>query len=49
MATGFAEGYFGMQVNSDQERRILFSIWSTYETDDPSRIPEDEKVILVKK
>ncbi|MCH5600166.1 DUF5077 domain-containing protein [Niabella ginsengisoli] len=28
MANGFGEGYFGMQVNSDTERRILFSVWS---------------------
>lgn len=26
MANGFAEGYFGMQVNSENERRILFSV-----------------------
>lgn len=28
MANGFAEGYFGIQVNSKTERRILFSVWS---------------------
>jgi hypothetical protein len=27
MANGFAEGYFGMQVNSPSERRFLFSVW----------------------
>ena len=27
MATGFARGYFGMQVNSLTERRIIFSVW----------------------
>ncbi len=27
MATGFARGYFGMQVNSATERRIIFSVW----------------------
>jgi Domain of unknown function (DUF3472)/Domain of unknown function (DUF5077) len=27
MATGFARGYFGMQVNSPTERRIIFSVW----------------------
>src|SRR6478752_1263318 len=35
MANGFAEGYFGMQVNSKLERRILFSIWSPYDSNDP--------------
>lgn len=27
MANGFGEGYFGIQVNSASERRILFSVW----------------------
>lgn len=27
MACGFARGYFGMQVNSPTERRIIFSVW----------------------
>ena len=49
MANGFGEGYFGMQVNSTTERRILFSVWSPYKTDDPKQIPADKKIILVKK
>ncbi|MUP37302.1 DUF3472 domain-containing protein [Labilibaculum euxinus] len=49
MANGFGEGYFGMQVNSETERRILFSVWSSYVTDDPNNIPEDEKIKLLKK
>lgn len=49
MSNGFAEGYFGMQVNSASERRVLFSVWSPYETDDPNNIPEEQKVKLVKK
>ncbi len=44
MANGFGEGYFGMQVNSTRERRILFSVWSPFETDRPNEIPEDQKV-----
>lgn len=27
MANGFSGGYFGIQVNSSTERRILFSVW----------------------
>ncbi len=27
MSNGFGEGYFGIQVNSATERRILFSVW----------------------
>ncbi|TWI81338.1 uncharacterized protein DUF5077 [Lacibacter cauensis] len=49
MANGFAEGYFGMQVNSATERRILFSVWSPFATDDPKQIPADKKILLVKK
>ncbi|WP_114819687.1 DUF3472 domain-containing protein [Chryseobacterium sp. KLBC 52] len=46
MADGFGEGYFGMQVNTAQERHILFSVWSPFETDNPDTIPEDKKIKL---
>ena len=49
MANGFAEGYFGIQVNSETERRILFSVWSPFNTDDPKSIPEDQKIKMLKK
>ena len=49
MANGFAEGYFGFQVNSSSERRILFSVWSPYTTDNPSSIPDEYKIVLNKK
>ncbi len=49
MANGFGEGYFGIQVNSSTERRILFSIWSPFQTDDPSEIPDEDKIKLLKK
>jgi len=49
MACGFSEGYFGIQVNSSLERRVLFSVWSDYKTDDPGQVPEDYKVRLIKK
>jgi hypothetical protein len=49
MANGFKEGYFGMQVNSENERRVLFSIWSPFNTDDPTKIPNDQKILLLKK
>lgn len=49
MANGFAEGYFGIQVNSGSERRVLFSVWSPFSTDDPRQIPEDQRVALVSK
>ncbi|KAL4438089.1 hypothetical protein ABPG74_016868 [Tetrahymena malaccensis] len=49
MAIGFDYGYFGMQVNSESERRILFSVWSPQQTDDPSQISKDNSVVLVSK
>ncbi|HSF52962.1 MAG TPA: DUF3472 domain-containing protein [Algoriphagus sp.] len=49
MANGFGEGYFGIQVNSDSERRVLFSVWSPFSTDNPGEIPEDQKIKLLKK
>jgi hypothetical protein len=49
MANGFGEGYFGIQVNSPTERRVLFSVWSPYSTDDPKSIPEDQRIIMLKK
>ncbi|HVZ56487.1 MAG TPA: DUF3472 domain-containing protein [Chitinophagaceae bacterium] len=49
MADGFREGYFGMQVNGPAERRILFSVWSPFSTDNPNEIPEDQKIILLRK
>jgi len=41
MANGFNVGYLGMQVNTATERRVLFSVWSPFATDDPTEIPED--------
>lgn len=47
MANGFGEGYFGMQVNSVTERRVLFSVWSPFQTDNPRDIPEDQRIELL--
>ena len=49
MACGFGQGYFGIQVNSETERRVLFSVWSPFKTDNPGEIPEDQKIELLKK
>ncbi len=49
MATGFSGGYFGIQVNADKERRVLFSVWSPFQTDDPSAIPEGQRIKLQRK
>lgn len=49
MANGFSGGYFGIQVNSESERRILFSVWSPFVTDNPNEIPEEEQIKMLKK
>jgi hypothetical protein len=38
-----------MQRNSSTERRILFSVWSPFQTDDPTAIPAEQKIRLLKK
>ena len=40
MSIGFSVGYMGMQVRHD-DRWILFSVWSPFDTQDPTKIPED--------
>ena len=49
VANGFYGGYFGIQVNSKTERRVLFSVWSTFSTNDPKKIPKDQRVLLIEK
>jgi hypothetical protein len=46
---GFHSGYGGIQINSLNERRFIFSIWSLFKTDDPKQIPNDYVVHLNKK
>lgn len=49
MANGFGEGYFGFQVNSETQRRVLFSVWSPFRTDNPKEIPESDRVLTTAK
>ena len=50
MATGWHRGYFGMQVNSPTERRIIFSVWdSGNEAISRDKVAEDNRVKLVDK
>ncbi|MBN1509678.1 MAG: DUF3472 domain-containing protein [Sedimentisphaerales bacterium] len=50
MACGWHRGYFGMQVNSPTERRIIFSVWdSGNEAVNRSRVPDENRVRLVAK
>jgi len=50
MACGWHRGYFGMQVNSPTERRIIFSVWdSGNEAIDRSKVADESRVKLVAK
>ncbi len=50
MATGWHRGYFGMQVNSPTERRIIFSVWdSGGEAKDRGKVGDDNRVKLLAK
>jgi hypothetical protein len=49
MTNGFSGGYMGIQLNTSTERRIIFSVWSNYNTNNPKEIPADYAVTLLKK
>jgi hypothetical protein len=52
MACGFSRGYFGMQVNSPTERRIIFSIWDAGNgqgAKDRTNVAADDQTQLVAK
>jgi hypothetical protein len=50
MACGWHRGYFGMQVNSPTERRIIFSVWdSGDEAVDRKRVDDVNRVKLMGK
>jgi hypothetical protein len=50
MACGWHRGYFGMQVNSETERRIIFSVWdSGNEAVSRSKVADTNRVLLVAK
>jgi hypothetical protein len=50
MACGWHRGYFGMQVNSETERRIIFSVWdSGNEKVSRDKVASTNRVVLVAK
>ncbi len=50
MACGWHRGYFGMQVNSATERRIIFSVWdSGNEAKDRGKVASENRVQLLAK
>ncbi|MES2461365.1 MAG: DUF3472 domain-containing protein [Armatimonadota bacterium] len=49
-AAGWSRGYFGYQVNSATERRIIFSVWDAgKEPTDPKRVAAPDRVELLEK
>jgi hypothetical protein len=50
MACGWHRGYFGMQVNSSTERRIIFRVWdSGNEAVDRGKVADENRVVLMDK
>jgi FKBP-type peptidyl-prolyl cis-trans isomerase len=50
MACGFARGYFGIQVNSEKERRVIFSVWDAgSEAVDRNKVGAENRVVLLAK
>jgi hypothetical protein len=52
MACGFSRGYFGMQINSETERRIIFSVWDAGKganAIDRSTVSKDDQTQLIAK
>ena len=50
MTCGWHRGYFGMQVNSPNERRIIFSVWdSGNEGIDRNKVASENRVQLIDK
>ena len=48
MANGFSRGYFGIQINSPSERRVIFSVWDAgNEAIDRSKVPDTNQVKLL--
>lgn len=50
MANGFSRGYFGIQVNGEKERRVIFSVWDAgNEAIDRNKVADADKVKLLAK
>ena len=50
MACGWHRGYFGMQVNSPKERRVIFSVWDAGdEAKDRKKVDSENRVKLLAK
>jgi FKBP-type peptidyl-prolyl cis-trans isomerase len=48
MANGFSRGYFGIQINSPTERRVIFSVWDAgSEPIDRNKVADSNRVQLL--
>lgn len=47
MALGFYRGYLGMQTNSKTERRVLFSVWDSKDSENDEDFDSSDAVTLV--
>lgn len=41
---GFSRGYYGIQQLADGKKVILFSVWDPGDQNDPSRVPDEQRV-----
>lgn len=46
MVCGWKDGYFGIQQGGDGHRQLIFSVWDAFKGDDPSAVPDGQRVIL---
>ena len=49
MSCGFDAGYFGMQELKNGKKIILFSVWDSYQVNDPNLVPKDKQVKIIYK
>jgi hypothetical protein len=47
MVCGWKDGYFGIQELDHGRKQLIFSVWDSFKTDDPSAVPDGQRVILV--
>ncbi len=46
MVCGWKDGYFGIQQGGDGHRQLIFSVWDATKGDDPSAVPDGQRVLL---
>ncbi len=41
---GFSQGYFGIQEQSNGNKVVIFSVWDSYDQNDPKAVAQDHRV-----